>query len=63
MSDASTLTRPAEGMKLAVSSAKDAHYVPGRRHFFQYRDLASPRRRAADEGAGDVGKIGHGSRN
>ena len=39
MSDASTLARPAEHMKLAVSSAKDAHYVPGRRHFFQYRDL------------------------
>ena len=26
MSDATTLTRPAEGMKLAISSAKDAHY-------------------------------------
>jgi hypothetical protein len=26
-------------MKLAISSAKEAHYVPGRRHFFQYRDL------------------------
>src|SRR6516162_5312093 len=39
MSDASTLTRLAEGMKLAISSAKDARYVPGRRHFFRYRDL------------------------
>src|SRR6476660_4082509 len=39
MSVATTLTRPAEGMKLAISSAKDAHYVPGRRQFFQYRDL------------------------
>ena len=39
MSEVSTLTRPAEGMKLAISSAKDAHYVPGRRQFFQYRDL------------------------
>jgi hypothetical protein len=26
-------------MKLAISSAEDAHYVPGRRHFFRYRDL------------------------
>jgi hypothetical protein len=26
-------------MKLAISSAKDAHFVPGRRQFFQYRDL------------------------
>jgi mannose-6-phosphate isomerase-like protein (cupin superfamily) len=39
MSEVSTLTRPAEGMKLAISSAKDAQYVPGRRQFFQYRDL------------------------
>jgi mannose-6-phosphate isomerase-like protein (cupin superfamily) len=39
MSDASTLIQPTEGMKLAISSAKDAHYVPGRRHFFRYRDL------------------------
>jgi mannose-6-phosphate isomerase-like protein (cupin superfamily) len=39
MSDATTLMRPAEGMKLAISSAKEAHYGPGRRHFFQYRDL------------------------
>jgi mannose-6-phosphate isomerase-like protein (cupin superfamily) len=39
MSRVNTLTRPAEGMKLAISSAKDAHYVPGRRQFFQYRDL------------------------
>ena len=39
MSDARTLTRSTEGMKLAISSAKEAHYVPGRRHFFQYRDL------------------------
>jgi hypothetical protein len=35
MSEASTVTRPAEGMKLVISSAKDAHYVPGRRQFFQ----------------------------
>ena len=39
MSDTSTLTRPTQGMKLAISTAKDAHFVPGRRHFFQYRDL------------------------
>jgi quercetin dioxygenase-like cupin family protein len=26
-------------MKLAISSAKDAHYVPGRCRFFRYRDL------------------------
>ena len=39
MSEASTRMRPAEGMKLAISSAEDAHYVPGRRQFFQYRDL------------------------
>ena len=39
MNEASTLMRPVDGMKLAISSAKDAHYVPGRRHFFQYRDL------------------------
>jgi mannose-6-phosphate isomerase-like protein (cupin superfamily) len=39
MSRVNTLTRPAEGMKLAISSAKDAHYVPGPRQFFQYRDL------------------------
>ena len=39
MSRVNTLTRPAEGMKLAISSVKDAHYVPGRRQFFQYRDL------------------------
>ena len=39
MNEASTLLRTAEGMKLAISSAKDAQYVPGRRQFFQYRDL------------------------
>ena len=39
MSEASTVTRPAEGMKLAISIAEHAHYVPGRRQFFQYRDL------------------------
>lgn len=39
MSEVNTLTRPAKGMKLAISSAKDAHNVPGRRQFFQYRDL------------------------
>ena len=40
MSDANTLTRSTDRMKLAISSAKEAHYVPGRRHFFRYRDLA-----------------------
>ena len=39
MSEAITLKRPTEKMKLAISTAKDARYVPGRRHFFQYRDL------------------------
>jgi mannose-6-phosphate isomerase-like protein (cupin superfamily) len=39
MSEATTLKRPTEKMKLAISTAKDARYVPGRRHFFQYRDL------------------------
>ena len=39
MNEASTLMRTAEGMKLAISSARDAQYVPGRRQFFQYRDL------------------------
>ena len=39
MSETTTLKRPTENMKLAISTAKDARYVPGRRHFFQYRDL------------------------
>jgi mannose-6-phosphate isomerase-like protein (cupin superfamily) len=39
MSETTTLNRPTQGMKLAISTAKDARYVPGRRHFFQYRDL------------------------
>jgi mannose-6-phosphate isomerase-like protein (cupin superfamily) len=39
MSETTTLKRPTQGMKLAISTAKDARYVPGRRHFFQYRDL------------------------
>jgi len=39
MSEASTQMRPAQSMKLAISSAKNAHYVPGRRQFFRYRDL------------------------
>ena len=39
MSETHTLKRPTQGMKLAISTAQDAHYVPGRRHFFQYRDL------------------------
>jgi mannose-6-phosphate isomerase-like protein (cupin superfamily) len=39
MTKVSTLTRSADNMKLAISSAKEARYVPGRRHFFQYRDL------------------------
>ena len=39
MSETHTLKRPIQGMKLAISTAQDAHYVQGRRHFFQYRDL------------------------
>ena len=39
MSEATTLKRPTEKMKLAISTAKEARFVPGRRHFFQYRDL------------------------
>ena len=39
MSEATTLKRPAQDMKLAISTAKDAQFVPGRRHFFKYRDL------------------------
>ena len=39
MSETTTLDRPAQGMKLALSPAKDARYVPGRREFFRYRDL------------------------
>ena len=39
MSEAATLKRPAKDMKLAISTAKDARYVPGRREFFEYRDL------------------------
>ena len=39
MSKAATLKRPIQGMKLAISTAMEAHYVPGRRQFFQYRDL------------------------
>lgn len=39
MSEATTLKRPSQGMKLAISPAKEARYVPGRRAFFQYRDL------------------------
>ena len=39
MSEAITLKRSDQGTKLAISTAKDAHYVQGRRHFFQYRDL------------------------
>ena len=39
MSDTVTLKRPYQAMKLAISTAKDALYVPGRREFFQYRDL------------------------
>ena len=39
MSETHTLKRSTQGMKLAISTAQDAHYVPGRRHFFQYRDL------------------------
>ena len=39
MSEANTQMRPAQSMKLAISSAKNAHYVPGRRQFFRYRDL------------------------
>ena len=39
MSETHTLKRPTQGMTLAISTAQDARYVPGRRHFFQYRDL------------------------
>ena len=39
MSETAILKRPTDGMKLAISTAQDAHSVPGRRHFFQYRDL------------------------
>src|SRR5215471_5514056 len=39
MNETTTLKRPTQGMKLAISTAKDARYVPGRRHFFKYRDL------------------------
>lgn len=39
MSDASTLKRPAQTMKLALATKKDACYVAGRRAFFKYRDL------------------------
>jgi mannose-6-phosphate isomerase-like protein (cupin superfamily) len=39
MNETTTLERPAQSMKLAISTAKDAQYVPGRRSFFRYRDL------------------------
>src|SRR5215470_471691 len=39
MSEVTTLKRPNQTMTLAISTAKEARYVPGRRHFFQYRDL------------------------
>ena len=39
MNEASIQMQPAQGIKLAISSAKDARYVPGRRQFFRYRDL------------------------
>ena len=39
MGESTSLERPTRGMKLAISTASDARYVPGRRHFFQYRDL------------------------
>ena len=41
MSDVTALQRPSESeaMELALSFAKEARFVPGRRHFFQYRDL------------------------
>ena len=39
MSDTSTLKRPAQTMKLALATKKDARYVTGRRAFFKYRDL------------------------
>lgn len=39
MSESTTLKPSAQTMKLAISSAKGAQYVPGRRHFFRYRDL------------------------
>jgi mannose-6-phosphate isomerase-like protein (cupin superfamily) len=39
MSDAAVLKRSAKAMKLAVSEQKSATFVPGRRAFFQYREL------------------------
>jgi len=39
MSETTTLKRPAQAMKLALASKKDARYVEGRRAFFKYRDL------------------------
>ncbi len=40
MAQTTTLTKPAQGMKLAIARKGDARYVPGRRAFFKYRDLA-----------------------
>jgi quercetin dioxygenase-like cupin family protein len=39
--DATTLERPASAaeMKLALASAKNPRFVPGRRDFFKYREL------------------------
>jgi quercetin dioxygenase-like cupin family protein len=37
--DDHTTTAPAATMKLAVSHAKEPHFVEGRRAFFKYRDL------------------------
>jgi quercetin dioxygenase-like cupin family protein len=37
MGDAATMTRTK--MKVAIATAKDPHYVEGRRAFFKYRDL------------------------
>jgi mannose-6-phosphate isomerase-like protein (cupin superfamily) len=39
MSATTTLTKPTQKMKLAIARKSDANYVPGRRTFFQYRDL------------------------
>jgi quercetin dioxygenase-like cupin family protein len=39
MSDTAVLKRSAKAMKLAVSEQKNATFVPGRRAFFQYREL------------------------
>jgi len=39
MSEAITFKRPTKDMDLAISTAREASYMPGRRAFFRYRDL------------------------